>query len=921
MTAPRLPVDVGFEHAIIGMSTATVHGELVSVNAALATSLPGAAPGRPLRSLFRAADRAAVTRTVTDAAGGEVTPVVVASEAGRDTLLVVSPIVEDDSISYLLIQTLDVNERQRLTVQVEELLRTTRDGVFGTDDGGRVTLWNAAAEAHFGVSAEAMIGRPLAEVLPLAGPEEPLRRIEPGATWPDLLSVLAVRADGSRFEAEVALSVSRTGSTLGLIGIVRDVTARSELLTRLTDQTRRLGAAEQLAQVGSFEWDVASDTVAWSDGLFAIYGLEPETFAGTWRAFLDLVHPADREAVVEAVSVAVESGDGWQLDERIRRPDGTERVMATTGSAVRDSAGRVVRLQGVCHDVTEQRAAEAALRLSEQSFRHGFDDAPAGIALVRSVAGRWEIIRCNRALARLLDRPREELAGRVITDFTTGPEAELLASSWSELVASPDGRTSSEVRVRRRDGEVRTVVTAASRMSLDGGPDDPVIVHLEDVTARKVAEAELRHRALHDALTGLPNRALLLDRLDSALDRAGRSGRVVGVLFCDVDGFTRINHSLGHEAGDRLLTTLAGRLRQFTKSGDTVARLAADEFVLVLDNLPDLDALAPVVGRVHALLELPVQLPGGEVRTTSSIGVSVGRGRGDRAAELVRDADTAMHRAKLRGTNQYEMFDAALRDSALQRVTVEQQLRVACDQDQLVVHYQPVADIGSGSLVGFEALVRWQHPTRGLLPPAEFFSVIEGTDMVHSVGRHVLDVACRQLAAWRRDHPELRMAVNVSGRQLDGSFAATVTNALASTGLTPGALDLEVTETVLLDMSDGTADEVRSLDRLGVGLGIDDFGTGYSSMSYLKRLPVRFIKVDRSFVHGMTANSEDAAIVAAVVGLGAALSLSVTAEGVESREQLASLTRLGCTRAQGFLFAEPRDADGATALIEHWSVG
>jgi diguanylate cyclase (GGDEF)-like protein/PAS domain S-box-containing protein len=802
---------VGFDQAVIGMATATPTGELTFLNQAMQTILPDAAPERLLSDLFAAADRTAIREAVVEAKTGEVTPLVVETTAGRRTLLVVSPVtVSGDSVSYLLIQTLDVNKRHRLHEQV------------------------------------------------------------------------------------------------------------SDLLEKATDRSRLLSNTEQLAGVGSFVWDIRLDSFTWSEGLSNVLGIEPGNFAGTWEAFLERVHPDDRDVVSTALREAVRSGGRWQLDERILRPDGTVRVIASSGTAIVDDNGRVVRVQGVCHDVTEQRAAQEALRVSEESFRHGFDDAPIGIALLDPIDGPWRIIRCNHALARLLDLTPDELADRTLTDFATTTEAELLKSAWAHLVDGTRSTVHREVRLRRRSGDVRMVLTSASRMSLDNGSADPLIVHIEDVTARKVAEAELRHRALHDSLTGLPNRALLLDRLERALEQASQSGTVVGLLYCGIDDFKLINDTLGHAAGDQLLRTIGGRLRRLARAGDTVARLSGDEFVLVIDALPSVDALMPIVSRAHSVLAQPVQVQDNEVHSTASIGLSVGSGIGDIAEDLVRDADMAMHRAKQRGKNTYELFDDTLRRSALQRLEVEQQLRIACAEHQFVVHYQPVVSVHSGALVGFEALLRWEHPHRGVLAPAEFFSVVEDTDMVRVVGQQVLDAACRQLVTWQRQLPNLRMAVNVSGRQLDGTFAEMVEATLKETGAAAATLDLEVTETVLVDMAETTSAELRALDRLGVRLGIDDFGTGYSSMSYLKRLPVRFIKVDRSFVHDMDANDEDAAIVEAVVGLGDALSLSVTAEGVESTAQLATLDRLGCASAQGYLFSAPCDAPTATALVERW---
>ena len=425
--------------------------------------------------------------------------------------------------------------------------------------------------------------------------------------------------------------------------------------------------------------------------------------------------------------------------------------------------------------------------------------------------------------------------------------------------------------------------------------------------AMRKAYAEALHQANHDTLTGLPNRALVLDRLDHALSRGQRHEGTVGVLFVDLDRFKVVNDTLGHSVGDEVLIRIGERLRAAMRPADTVGRLAGDEFVVVCDDMEPVDLLH-VAGRVAAAIEVPLPLYGRETVITASIGIAYVEG-GGRAEDVLRDADVAMYRAKERGRSRIEVFDEAVRARLLERLETEHLLRRALDRGELRLHYQPIVRVGSGALVSFEALVRWEHPQRGLVAPDEFIPLAEDTGLIIPIGRWVLGEACAQLSAWRAASPSLRdvqMSVNLSAKQFNNpDVVATVAEALELASLPPAALTLEITESVLMEEVEATAQTLRALKALGVGLSIDDFGTGYSSLSYLKRFPVDVLKIDRSFVDGLGTDAEDHAIVNAVVSLAHALGLNVVAEGVETTCQLQELRRLGCDSAQGYLLGRP----------------
>ncbi len=432
------------------------------------------------------------------------------------------------------------------------------------------------------------------------------------------------------------------------------------------------------------------------------------------------------------------------------------------------------------------------------------------------------------------------------------------------------------------------------------------------------AEEEIRHRALHDPLTGLPNRVLFVDRLDQALAHTKREGRRVGVMFCDLDQFKLVNDSLGHEAGDELLGAVAPRLTGILRPGDTVARFGGDEFGILVPDADSIRDVTRVAERVAGALSSPFVLRGREHYVTASIGIAVSDGQ-DASEALIRDADLAMYRAKERGRGHYEIFDQLMRARAVDHLRTENDLRRALERDELRVHYQPVVSLSSGRITGFEALVRWQHPDRGLLPPAEFIPLAEESGLIVDIGDRVLELACAQAAGWHAENPDappLGISVNISARQLaDRSFPDRVHKVLRETDLQPVCLSLEVTETMLVDDHDGPDEGFRRLKELGVGLVLDDFGTGFSSLGYLRRFPFDLLKIDRSFVDQIGSDTANSAIVTAVAGIAEALGVGVVAEGVETEAQLQAVTALGCHYAQGYLFSRPVPAAEATELL------
>jgi diguanylate cyclase (GGDEF)-like protein len=440
------------------------------------------------------------------------------------------------------------------------------------------------------------------------------------------------------------------------------------------------------------------------------------------------------------------------------------------------------------------------------------------------------------------------------------------------------------------------------------------------LAAQAAGEEQLRHGMLHDALTGLANRALFMDRLAQAMRRARRHEQArFCVLFLDLDRFKVVNDSLGHESGDQLLLTVSRRLQGCVRSEDTVARLGGDEFAVLVEHIEDEHDAVRVAERIHLSLAAPVNLGGYDVFTSASIGIVSSAVELEEPEYVIRGADMAMYRAKSAGRSRYEMFDRAMHARALARLQTETDLRHAIERDEFVLHYQPIISLATGQVSGFEALVRWQHPERGLVPPMEFIPLAEEMGLIVPIGKGVLHEACRQLKEWQRRFPRestLSMAVNLSPKQFSQpNLVAHVADALSQYGLQPRCLRLEITESMIVENAAYTAAMLGQLQGLGVQVYLDDFGTGYSSLSYLHRLPFDAIKIDREFVEEMTRSAKAFQLVDVVRTLAQNIGGIVIAEGVETTEQLIALRDLGCEHAQGYYFSKPLDAAGVEALL------
>ena len=624
----------------------------------------------------------------------------------------------------------------------------------------------------------------------------------------------------------------------------------------------------------------------------------------------DLVHPDDLKGVVAAFATAQElEGDPLSFELRVRASDQTWRsfdVTITNLLADPDVAGIVSNL----HDITDRKASELALREAEERFRTSFDEAPIGMILVSRTG---HVLQANRAFGEIVGRSPNDVTGRAVQELTHPDDRESSLSWTRRLLAGEVHDYQIEKRYLHADGHaVWTSLHASFVRDPDGRPLY-AIGQIEDVTERRAMSALMAHAAIHDPLTDLPNRVLFADRLELALARSLRGPRHVAVVFLDLDHFKIINDSMGHDGGDQLLRAVAQRIRDSVRPGDTVARFGGDEFTILFEDVVDAVSAQEAAERTLAVLAEPFDLDEGEVFISASVGIALSASGHDTAAMLLRNADAAMYQAKERGRGGIELYDLEDDPWTVRRLRTGNDLHRALERNEFELHYQPFVDLHTVTMVGVEALVRWRHPTRGLLPPGEFIDLAEDSGLIVPLGYWVIGEACRQAVEWRelragagQEPWRLMMSINVSPRQLvERNFAARLIEIVNTSGVDRDTILLEVTETTVMRDPDHAIAVLETLKAQGMHICIDDFGTGYSSLSYLKRLPVETIKIDRSFVDGLGEEQEDTAIVRAVIGMADSLRLLCVAEGVETQDQVDALRALGCHIAQGFLFGHP----------------
>ncbi len=931
----------------------------------------------------------------------------------------------------------DEAERRKLSSAIEQ----TADSVLVTDREGVIEYVNPAFERTTGYTRAEVLGSKPNLVKSGMHDQAFYQRL-----WQTILRgepfcevFINRRKDGTHYHEEKTITPLRDerGTITHFVSTGKDITERMHDEQSLRASEARLADAQRMARLGNWDLDLAGNVLTWSDEIYRIFEIDPAKFGASYEAFLDAIHPDDRDTVNRAYHDSVRDKTPYDFEHRLLMRDGRIKYVHERGETFYGSSGQALRSIGTVQDITARMQAEQETRRLQLFLDSVVENLP-NMLFVKD-AKDLRFVRFNRAAEELLGYPRADMLGKNDHDFFPKVEADFFTTIDREVLNTGElmdiplepiktrhrgerwlhtrkipilddagrpqyllgisediterkqtedraarfgrilERSSNEIYVfdaetlkftqvnagarknlgytveellaltpldlkpgftpaqfqelieplrtgdeetlsfetehRRKDGSHYPVEI---RLQLSASETPPVFVAVvQDITERRETQERLNYLAYYDALTGLPNRSLLLDRLRQAMIESERHDRLAAVLFLDLDRFKLVNDTLGHEAGDVLLKIAASRLSACVRAGDTVARLGGDEFTVVLANVAHVDDTGRVARKILDTFAAPFQIAGQELFVSPSIGITLFPFDDTDAEALLKNADAAMYHAKDSGRNTFQFFTPELNQRTVRRLGLETALRHALERGEFQLHYQPQVDLASGAITGVEALIRWQRPEIGLVSPLEFIPLAEETGLIVPIGDWVLRTACAQSRAWQQAGlPALRMSVNIAPRQFQQQdLAEVVTRILRETGLDPRWLVLEITEGTIMQDAGAAIETLRTLGALGVGLSLDDFGTGYSSLNYLKRFPLDCLKIDKSFVDDITADPDAAAIASAIISMARSLEVQVVAEGVETRAQLEFLRAHGCDAVQGYLFSKPLSAGDCGLLL------
>jgi len=708
------------------------------------------------------------------------------------------------------------------------------------------------------------------------------------------------------------------GHQNGAVVMHQDITSRRHAESTHQMLTERLSLATAVAKVGVWEWELASDSLTWDSTMFEIYGFAPIAPL-PYKTWSSAVHPGDLPHVEATLRRVIDQKCQGSAEFRISTPTGAVRNITAVEGVILDGRGNVSRVIGVNMDVTDRKEAEENLFAEKERAQVTLNSIGDAV-ICADISGNITFL--NLVAEKMTGWLCREATGQIMGDVLRILDAtnRQVISNIMDLAVVQDRTMNLPANciLIRRDGLEIPVEDSLAPIHDRQGRTTGTVIVFRDVSAARTMATQMAHSAQHDFLTGLPNRMLFDDRVAQAIALGRRHGKKVAVLFLDLDGFKHINDSLGHPTGDKVLQSVAKRLVDCVRLSDTVSRQGGDEFVVLLSEVEQSEDAAISARRILRAVAEAHSIDQHDLHVTTSIGVSVYPDDGLVAETLIKNADTAMYQAKENGRQSYQFFKAAMNIRAVERQSIEENLRRALERNEFTLQYQPKVNLNTGEITGAEALLRWTHPTEGPVSPARFVLVAEDCGLILPIGNWVLREACKQARAWMvaglRPTP---VAVNISAMEFRGeNFLQGVFAILAETCLDPKLLELELTETVLMKHADSAQSILKSLRAAGVQVAIDDFGTGYSSLSYLRKFPADALKIDQSFIRQMSVAPGETTIVTAIIHMGRSLNLRVIAEGVETRAELEFLQRQHCDEAQGYYFSRPVSAQEFAILLE-----
>jgi diguanylate cyclase (GGDEF)-like protein/PAS domain S-box-containing protein len=808
-----------------------------------------------------------------------------------------------------------------LNASLKAIVESSPLAIYSTTAEGIVTLWNPAAETLFATPESEILGQlsPLMFGSSQARSKELVRRVLAGETLQgfEVSYEPNTGQSGQRIELSLAAAPLK-GSTDNVVGVLitcTDISAVKLTARRLDEQLRFTKELLEVIPNPIFYKGLDGRYLGFNRAWQGYFGLGRDEWVGEEARD---VFSDEGQALMQVEDTTALRGTPIVREVRLRDDQGGERFIVKHISRFTNSDGEAAGVIGVLTDITDFKQVARALEATEGRFQALTESAMDIVTVLDRDA---KIVYQSPSVKHLLGYTPEEMIGQCQFDFVHRDDLEQLQQGFANVV---EGHTMSrpiEFRVKARDGSWRSL-ESIGKNCLDMPAVRGIIVNTRDVSDRHAIQAHIQHLAFHDALTGLPNRSLMQDRIAKTVARAERTNQRFAVMFIDIDNFKNINDTLGHDAGDELLREVARRLTNAVRAGDTIARQGGDEFIVLLDELAGQAGATRVAQKILDAMRAAFLVNQQEQHVSGSVGIALFPEDGRDAATLLKNADTAMFHGKALGKNTYQFFTAQMNIAVKRRAALESNLRAAVKHGDFELVYQPQIDLVSGQIVALEALVRWKSEESGTLMPSEFIPLAEETGLINELGEWVLKEACRQSMAWQAaGYPPRRVAVNLSARQLnDKGFIEMLSGLLRDSGLPPSLLELEITESQVMRQGEGSVMLLNEIADMGVQLAVDDFGTGYSSLSYLKRLPITKLKIDQSFIRDITVDPNDMAIVVAIISMAKSLDLEVIAEGIETSGQLALLRAKGCSTGQGYFFSAPLDATQLAAVLTRHSI-